>query len=117
MNYTSFIGKIIKKPEQSFFNNNTSVTEIIIKFPQLRSTDSGNILHLSIWGNLASDYIEYYDVNDYIVVEGYISLRESLSNSLNSNTDKQVEISVFKIYPFILNSKDKAKFKKYKVFL
>ena len=112
MNYTSFIGKIIKKPQQSFFNNNISVTEITIKFPQLRSSDSGNILYLSIWGNLASDYIKYYDVNDYIVVEGYISLRESVSNSLNSNKDKQVEISVFKIYPFILNSKYKAKFKK-----
>jgi len=112
MNYTSFIGKIIKKPQQSFFNNNTSVTEITIKFPQLRNSDLGNILHLSIWGNLASDYIEYYEVNDYIVIEGYISLRESLSNNLNSNKDKRVEISVFKIYPFILNGKDKAKFKK-----
>ena len=112
MNYTSFIGKILKKPEQSFFDNNTSVTEIMVKFPQLRAGDSGNILHLSIWGNLASDYIEYYEINDYIVVEGYISLRESLSNSLNSTKDKQVEVSVFKIYPFILNSKDKAKFKK-----
>ena len=112
MNYTSFIGKIVKKPERSFFENDISVTEFIIKFPQLRSNNAGNIVHLSVWGKIGSEYIEYYDINDYIVVEGYISLRQPVLKSLYFQKDKQVEISVFKIYPFILNTNDKPKLKK-----
>ena len=35
MNYTSFIGKIIKKPKRQFVDNDIPVTKITAKFPQL----------------------------------------------------------------------------------
>ena len=37
MNYVSFIVKIIQPPEQSFFEDDTSVTELFVKFPQTGS--------------------------------------------------------------------------------
>lgn len=100
MNYSNFIVKIIEVPRQSFFKDNTSMVEILVKFPQIRENKLASTLRLSIWGDLAYDVIKYYNVNDYIIVEGYISLKSLISDYLTS--DKQVEISVFKIYPFIV---------------
>nr|YP_010537130.1 hypothetical protein ON770_pgp064 [Lithodesmioides polymorpha]UYC30917.1 hypothetical protein [Lithodesmioides polymorpha] len=101
MNYSNFIVKIIEIPKQSFFKDNTSVTEILVKFPQIRENKLASTFYLSIWGDLAYDILKYYNVNDYIIIEGYISLKSSISDYLI--LDKQVEISVFKIYPFIVN--------------
>jgi len=101
MNYTSFMIKIIEKPEQSFFDNDISVTEMIAKFYQFRD-NSYNICKLSIWGNLSYDVMQYYQINDYLIVEGYISRRDESFEEYNITTE--IEISVFKIYPFALNS-------------
>ena len=113
MNYTSFIGKIIKKPKRQFIDNDIPITKITAKFPQLREIKgSSNVISISIWGNLAIDYMEYFGVNDYIVVEGYISLRDPISTNTTTKKDKQVELSVFRIYPFLLKEKNKVKFNK-----
>ena len=101
MNYTSFMIKIIEKPEQSFFDNDISVTEMIAKFYQFRD-NSYNICKISIWGNLSYDVMQYYQINDYLIVEGYISRRNSSFEKYNITTE--IEISVFKIYPFALNN-------------
>ena len=104
MNYVSFMVKIIEKPEQNFFNSDISVTKILAKLCQIRNEDPEMILQLSVWGNLAYDVIQYYQVNDYIIIEGYISLDEIISNAYDFGTDRQVKISVFKVYPFILDN-------------
>jgi len=46
--------------------------------------------------------MDYYKINDYIIIEGYISLRTSNYDDFSSLLNKQVEISVFKIYPLFL---------------
>ena len=104
MNYTSCIVKIIQKPEQSFFGteeNRISVTEVLVNFYQFRN-NSKNICKLSIWGNLSYDIIEYYQINDYLIVEGYLSRRNF--NFEDAKIFPEIEISVFKIYPFVLNN-------------
>ena len=101
MNYTSFMVKVIGKPEQSFFDNDISVTEMIAKFYQFRD-NSYNICKLSIWGSLSYDVMQYYEINDYLIVEGYISRRDESFEEYNITTE--IEISVFKIYPFALNN-------------
>ena len=106
MNYTNFIVKILSKPEKSSFENDISVTELIGKFFQFKTGDQ-NICKLSIWGNLAHDSIQYYNVNDYLIIEGYVSLRKSIFEESEITTD--IEISVFKIYPFSLNKLDLVK--------
>jgi len=105
MNYTSFIVKIVKEPEQSFFQNNTVVTEMLVKFIPTRKKNLNikDTFQISIWENSSYETIKYYQLYDYIVIEGYISLRPSfLSSGQTSQTDKQIEISVFKHYPFLL---------------
>lgn len=100
MNYTSFMIKIIGEPQQSFFDSDISVTEILAKFYQFRE-NSYNICKLVIWGSLSYDVMQYYQLNDYLIVEGYISRRSSDFEDYNLKTE--IEISVFKIYPFALN--------------
>ncbi len=102
MNYSNFIVKIIEVPKQSFFEDNTSVTEILVKFPQIQQNKLASTFRISIWGDLAYDTVKYYNVNDYIIIEGYISLKSLISDYLT--LDKQIEISIFKIYPFIVTN-------------
>jgi len=94
MNYSNFVVKLVEISKQSFFDDNISVIEILVKFPQIRTYDIA----------------KYYHVNDYVIIEGYISLKNLLSDYLNG--DKQVEISVFKIYPFVVDNMYVKKIKK-----
>ena len=100
MNHTSFLVKIIGEAEQRFFEDNISVTEITAKFYQ-QQENSYNICRLCIWGSLSYDIMQYYQLHDYLLVEGFISKREP--NFKNKKILQDIEISVFKIYPFALN--------------
>ena len=94
------IVKILEMPKKKIFNNNISVTQFRVQFPQIRTTQ---IVTLIFWGNLARDVANYYKPNDYILIEGYLSLRDRQLTSLIMKTPKKVCITVFKIYPFLLN--------------
>lgn len=99
MNYSNFIVKILKKPKQSLLKKKILLTELRVQFPSIRNKTDLNIVELSIWGDVGKDIMKYYRINDYILVEGFISLRrEKLTNH------QQIKISVFRIYPL---NKDK----------
>jgi hypothetical protein len=89
------IVKILENPRQRFFNNNSAIpiTECRVQIPQIRNI---KIIHLVCWGNLAREAKSYYKMNDYLIVEGFLSLPKKLNS-------KQVEITVLKIYPLFLN--------------
>ena len=104
MNHSVFIVKIIKNPEQSFFKDGTSLTEFPVQLSQIRKNNIEIILQVSVWGKLSSDIMTYYKINDYIIIEGYISLR--INNDIDFSTlqNKQIEISALKIYPLFLKT-------------
>jgi len=104
MNYVIFAVKVIKNSGQSFFADGTSLTELTVQLPQTRKNNTKIILHVSIWGKLSYDVAKYYQPEDYIIIEGYISLKNINTDSLVNLLDKQVEISVFKLYPLLLKS-------------
>ena len=98
MNYTHFIVKIISKPEQSSFKNGILVTEFIGKFYQFRKINNiDKLCKISIWGKSGSNFIKYYKKNDFVIIEGYLSLRRSEFDNLELTTD--IEVSVYKFYP------------------
>jgi hypothetical protein len=78
MNYSCFIIKILSNPIQSYFEDNISLVEILGKFPQIRNKRTIEYFRISIWGNLADDVIKYYQINDYLIIEGYISVNQNL---------------------------------------
>jgi single-stranded DNA-binding protein len=104
MNYVIFAIKVIKNSEQSFFEDGTALSELIGQLPKVQKNNNKIICQLSIWGQLSYDVAKYYKPGDYLIVEGYISLRNITINQVTNLNDKQIEISVFKLYPLLLKS-------------
>ena len=102
MNYTIFTAKVIQNLGQSFFPDQTSLTELVVQLPQISKNYPKLLIQLSIWGKLSYDIAKYYQPNDYIIIEGYILIKSINISSFENLTDKQVEISVFKLYPLLL---------------
>ena len=71
-NYFASIVKILEKPNQKVVNNKIRNYEFRAQLPQVRNS---RIVNLVFWGNLARDITNYYQVNDYILIEGYLSLQ------------------------------------------
>jgi single-stranded DNA-binding protein len=104
MNYVIFAVKVIKNSGQSFFADGTALTELIVQLPQVRKNNIKIIIKVSIWGKLSYDVAKYYQPDDYIIIEGYISIRNINTNRAINSLNKQIEISVFKLYPLLLKS-------------
>jgi single-stranded DNA-binding protein len=99
-NYISGIVKILENPRQIFFNTTIPVTEFRVQLPQIRNN---RIITLVFWGNLARDVTNYYKINDYIIIEGYLSVRNKKFDNTITQNSKKVEITVLKVYPFLLS--------------
>ena len=101
MNYAILTVKVIKNSGQSFFEDGTSLTELVVQLPQISKNYPKLIVHISIWGKLSYDVAKYYKPDDYIIIEGYILIKNLNVGNLTSLSliDKQIEISVFKLYP------------------
>ena len=100
-NYIGSIVKILESPNQTFFNNTIPITKFRVQLPQIRKS---RIINLIFWGDLARDVNNYYQINDYIMIEGYLSFNnKNLLTELKQNS-KKAEITVLKIYPFLLSS-------------
>ena len=101
MNYVILTVKVIQNSGQSFFADGTSLTELVVQLPQISKNYPKLIVHISIWGKLSYDVAKYYKPDDYIIIEGYILIKNLNVGSLKSLNliNKQVEISVFKLYP------------------
>ena len=95
-NYISGIVKILENPIETTFNKNISITQFRVQLPQIRNNI---IVNLVFWGKLSQDIAHYYKINDYIIIEGYLSLRDKKK----LENPKSVEITVLKVYPFILS--------------
>ena len=100
-NYISGIIKILESPKQKILKNNILVTQFRAQIPQFRNT---RMITLTFWGNLARDVATYYKVNDYLIVEGYLSLRNKKKSDPIVAKSKKIELTVLKVYPFLLNS-------------
>ena len=100
-NHMGAIVKILEPPKNKTIKNNISITKFRAQLPQIRQT---RVVDIVIWGNLANDVAKYYNTNDYILVEGYLSLRKLVSPKSNRKILKRARLTVIKTYPFILNS-------------
>jgi single-stranded DNA-binding protein len=106
MNYTTFIFKLLAKPKHTIYDKKITIaqTEVLGKFYQFRN-NSQTVCNVSIWGKAAYEILKYYKKNDYVVAEGYISLKKTELENFNTTT--LVELSVFKIYPLSIKIEHK----------
>jgi single-stranded DNA-binding protein len=91
-NYIGGIVKVLETPKQKILKNNVPFTEFRVQFPQVRGN---KIINLVFWGKLASEVVNYYQANDYIIIEGYLSI-------VKKQSLKKVEVTVFKVFTFVL---------------
>lgn len=99
-NYFSGIVKIIETPKQCFVSNNTVITTFRVEIPQNRKN---KLISVIFWGKLGAEVKDFYTSNDYILIEGYVSLRDRKLQILGQKSLKQILITVLKISPVLLN--------------
>ena len=94
-NYIGSVVKILEKPVQTIRNGKILRTDFRVQLVQARNIQ---LAYLVFWGNLGQDIINNYQLNDYIMVEGYLSLPNKTNNKLAKRPLKKALITVLKAY-------------------
>ena len=101
MNYISSIIQILEIPRIETYNEGIKMVKFRVQLPYVRNKiQSPIIVNSIIWGDLAYDITNYYQVNDYALVEGYISISVNYQNK-----QQVVTIHITKLYPFLFSLK------------
>jgi len=95
-NYFSGIVKLLEHPIQKLTKQKILTTQIWVELPQFRHNRK---ILLIFWGNLGNDVKNFYQINDYIFIEGYISIKKT-----NLKLTKII-LTGLKVYPIFLNLK------------
>nr|YP_011005681.1 hypothetical protein V2479_pgp011 [Cutleria multifida]WAM62685.1 hypothetical protein [Cutleria multifida] len=95
MNHALFVVKVIKNPIHLIYKELETI-EIKVEFPAPRQKNSKNQLTLLLWGSYREDFLKYYKVQDYLIVEGILTLKGY------QNEDNEVKVIVKRLYPFLL---------------
>lgn len=104
LNHFSGVVRILEVPREKNLNEKLSVLKCRV---QLSQTRNNRLAMLNVWSRFAKDILKNYAIGDYILVEGYLSLKIPSKKRLSIKTSqisKKAEISVIKIYPYILNN-------------
>jgi len=106
MNYISCIIRILEIPKIELTSNNIEMVRFRVQLPSIRNkVQSPIVISSTIWGNLAYDIISYYRINDYALIEGYIS-----TSSNNKKNGSLITLNITKLYPFLFKvQSDKRK--------
>lgn len=94
-NYIGSVVKILEKPFQTVITDKIVRTTFRVQLVQVRNIQ---IADLVFWGNLARDIVNTYQVNDYIMVEGYLSLPNKRNDNFVKRPLKKVQITVLKVF-------------------
>lgn len=100
LNYFNGVVRILKISNQKILKNKYKLIKYKVQLPHTRGS---RIIRLHFWGRLAENVKNNYQVNDYILVEGYVSLISFAKKKRSTKTSKKILLSAIKIYPFILN--------------
>jgi len=101
INYMGAVVRILEIPNIQLTRTETPYTKFRVQLSKLRpKRRSKTILTVFAWGKFAEDIVRYYRINDYVLIEGYLSNRQS---SLE-NRKELLQVTLFKIFPFFLNS-------------
>ena len=88
------IAKILGEPKQKILDDNISLTKYIA---QLEQFNDGFVTNLIFWNDIVYDTIEQYQLEDYIFIEGQISLPEN-NTDIDTNEFKKVDLTISKAY-------------------
>ena len=97
MNSINCIIQILEISKIKLYDNNIPMVVFRSQLPYARNkVDSTIIIKSVIWGNLAYDFVKYYCVNDFVLIEGYTSIvLDSIFNQI------EIKLTITKLYPFL----------------
>ena len=93
-NYFSGTVKLLDNPIQKLTKQKVLTTKIWVELPQFRQ--NRRVL-LIFWGNLGDEVKKFYQINDYIFIEGYTSIKKT---NLKLN---KIIITALKAYPILFD--------------
>ena len=99
--YIATIIKILETPKLQLLKNKYVVTKFRVQIPQRRGN---RIVNLVLWGNSAKNITKYYRINDYLLVQGHLSIRTFKNHILEKNSKKEILITLHRVYPFLLRN-------------
>ena len=94
-NYIGSIVKVLEKPTQTVINGKIIRTDFRVQLAQVRKIQ---IVSLVFWGNLGQDIINNCQLNDHIIVEGYLSIPLKKKTNVEKQSLKKAQITVLKAY-------------------
>ena len=100
LNYFSSIVKVLESPKQILFNDKYYLVEFRALMPQISKNTKPKVVLLNFWSVFTRDLKSYYKTNDYILIQGYTSIKKK--NALINKNLKKITITVLKVYPFLL---------------
>ena len=100
-NLISGIVKVLETPKQTLINKTIPKIEFRAQIPQIKNN---RFIDLVFWGNLGEDVMNYYKLNDYIIIEGYLSIKNNDYSNVVTSKSKRIQITALKVYPFLLSS-------------
>jgi hypothetical protein len=95
-NYFSGTVKLLNNPIQKLTKQKILTTQIWVELPQFRQNKK---VLLTFWGNLGNEVKNFYQINDYIFIEGYTSIKKT-----NLKLTKII-ITGLKVYPIFFTLK------------
>lgn len=95
INYFCGIVKVLEKPLQTFIKDQSTLTVVRAELPQARGKQ---VITLHFWGKLASQIKSYYQSNDYVLIEGYVSTQTTVKPQSKS---QYLILTVLKVYPLV----------------
>jgi len=98
MNHAIFLVKIIKGPVHLTYNSHETI-ELETQFAGINYKSLKNKLLLTLWGDHRDDFLKYYKVHDYLVIEGILTNKGYDNNKSNFN----LKIIAKRVYPFFLS--------------
>ena len=93
-NYFSGTVKLLDNPSQKLIKQKTLMTQIWVELPQFRQNKR---ILLICWGKLGDEVKNFYHINDYIFIEGYVSIKKT---NLKLN---KIIITALKAYPIFFD--------------
>jgi len=100
-NYFSGTVKLLDNPIQKLIKHNVLTTQLWVELPQFRQKN--RCVLLIFWGNLGDEVKKFYQINDYIFIEGYTSIKKT---NLKLN---KIVITGLKVYPIFFNLNSASK--------
>lgn len=98
MNNCILMAEIVEAPQLRYTaDNQTPISEFVVKFPGLREGDAAGQMKVIGWGNLAQEIQERYQVGERVLLEGRIGM-----NTLERPEgfkEKRAEMTVQRVYP------------------